>query len=168
MCVKTLGDVERQCDITQGLKSTIYVAYEDEVATIGAAAGGIIPTITMAAGKYFSKIPISTIISKNSITGEMIGDDDGNALQNKLVVFSPGVSAEKSLIIGDTRRPIGYIVIAVSKEGKQYVLGAKEDPASIKPGMNVGETVGYSLEITHSDKYFPLEFSGTIPVAPAT
>lgn len=166
MCVKTLSDLERQCDITQGLESTIYVAYEDEVATIGTAVDGVVPTITMAATKYFSKVPISTILSKNSITSEMQGDADGNSLLNKLTVFSPGVAADKSIVIGDMRRPLGYIAIAVTKEGKKYIFGKKNDPADVKPGMNVGETVGYSLEITHADKYFPLEFSGTIPVAP--
>jgi hypothetical protein len=164
-CEKTLENVERQCDVTQGIQSTIYIAYEEDVATIASPADGVIATITMTAGKVFHEIPVSTIISKNSITSELQGDDDGSSFLNKLTVFSPGVSGIKNLIMSDLRRPLGYIVIAVSKEGTKYVFGAKKDPARIKPGMSISDTVGHTLEIEHEAKNFPFELTGTIPLA---
>lgn len=164
-CPNTLDDLERQCDITLGFESVAYIAREDEVSTIGAATDGVVSTITMVATKKFYTLPVSTVPGKNKIESDTQGDDDASYLENKSELVIPGGSGAASAVLGDTRKN-RYIVILVDKDGKKWILGAKNDGAAIKPKwVHDGSVKQYTLAITATSKFFPFEFSGTIQVS---
>ena len=162
-CPNTLENLEGLCDITLGFKGLAYIAREDEVATIGAAVDGVIPTITMVATKKFFSIQIAAAPGKNKIEATAQGDVDASFFENKCELVVPGGEGNASSVISDTRKN-RYIVIVPDKNGKKWVLGEKEDGATIKPKwVHDGSVKQYTLEITATSKFLPLEFSGTVP-----
>lgn len=162
-CINNLADIERQCDITLGFEAQVFAAAIDDIDSMPAAVDGAIATITMKAGKTFAKIPISTEAGKNKLNCTQTGDSDGSAYDNKLTVFSPGITATKNAIIGNLRKPIGYVFIIVDKDGLKHILGTSTDGATVNVTAEIDAGKGHTIVATHLSKSLPIIYSGVIP-----
>ena len=159
-CSPTLATIAaEQCPSKPGLKTVVALAYASDIASIGAAVGHAVSTITMVATKTFKKLNVSR---RESEQGTVPGDEGGYTTTAKYFITLQ--EAAKSTILNGLNGTEGLVAITIDQNGDQQIIGALDHPVRIKVGATKTPRNGYSLEIMWEEHdNLPLHFSGTIP-----
>lgn len=159
MCDCNLDDIERECGRNApGLKTKIYPACVDDVASIGAATNHVVSTITMASTKTFFTL---NIIRKDNDLKSTPGEEGGYTTELK--GFISKKAAAKAKILTNLPSEENFIVLCTDQNGYTEILGSTDHPVKIKAEAVTTPKNGYNITVTwdgHAD--LPYNFSGTI------
>lgn len=172
-CCTGLATIEKACGggNTPGLKTKIYVACVDEVATIPAvdASSLIVSTdITMRAADAgppaiaagtFKEWSISKI--NGTWTVEAVGEGENISYNVTVNAFINKISASKSYILNSATGG-EFIVIAEDKNGQKRLVGDIDDGCSIKVGEQTNDANGYPVVIEWTVNHLPYFYTGSI------
>lgn len=170
----TPGDIASACanDNAAGLKPTLYITTEKEVAAIPAATQLVVSgAITMSAADIpngileagtFKKWGTTLEPAKYTYTAESGGDRDSTAIPHTLTVALPKATAAR---IWAARAGCSHIVIFTDKQGIRRIMGEKENGCSMTWGVTINENSNQQNIVFTFDAGRPLyEYSGAIPV----
>jgi hypothetical protein len=163
-CCTTLNHIARECGtgIRPGLKTTVYVACKDDVATIPADNGTshtVASNITMASTKTFKVWDISQLDS--SFVCEPQGDMDSRYFKSTVQIFIPAMSAAKSAVLSGITNG-EYVVIVADAKGQRRLLGDLLRGAYITTQEQTNDKNGYVVTIEWESNETPFFYTGTI------
>lgn len=162
-CVCNLADIEKECGRNApGLKTVVSVSCADDIASIGAATGHSVATITAKATKGFFEF---NIIRKDNDLKSTAAEEGGYTTE--LMGFISRQAAAKANILTQLATDENYILVAVDQNGVKHLLGALDHPVRLRAEATTTPKNGYTLKATwegHSD--LPFIFTGVVPPAP--
>jgi len=163
-CSQNLANVAKACNrsTSKGLVPAIYIAADDEVASIGAATAHVVSTITMEATETFYEIFIDSV--GGSFKTETIGEGESKEYQHTLTVFIPGMDNTVTNTLNNAIRG-RFIVVFTDKNGKKRILGAVDDGASLSVGEQTDDKNGYPLVFTWTSPNLLYYTTATLTVA---
>lgn len=166
-CECNVAKIERECGRNAaGIKSTIYVTCEDEIASIGAATDHVVSTITMrsassgppavTAGKFYA-------FGGSRKDGDLKCDQDAESgsFVTEAKFFIPKQTAEKAAILNNLGED-NNIVIMSDMNGNKRLIGDKETPANIIVQETTIPKNGYTLTIQWTSQFSPFYYTGSI------
>jgi hypothetical protein len=162
-CVCNLAGIDKECGRNApGLKTIIYLACADDIASIGAASSHAVSTITAVTDQGF--FPVNIIRRDNDLNSE--AQEEGG-YNTTLTGFISKQSAAKANILTQLASDENYIAVAVDQNGVKHILGGLDHP--VRASVNAATTPrnGYTLTINwegHAD--LPYIFTGTVPLHP--
>lgn len=161
MCTPALAAVAyERCPTRPGLKSTAWIAFADDVTSIGAAVNHEVATITMVATKVFYPMGASR---KDNGQDSTPNENGGYTTNPKFFITKQ--TAAKHKIFTSMNQVEAFIVITEDQNGQKDIVGSKEQPCKATIKATKTPKNGYEVEIMweeHSD--LPFVFTGTVPV----
>jgi hypothetical protein len=171
-CDCNLNDIASECGRNApGLKTTLYVACVDDIATIGAASSHAVSTITataaadgppaIEAGGFVEWSILRTDNNQESTPGETGG------MTTTITGVIAKQTAAKSNILTQPDGNENFIVLTKDQNGSLNIIGALDHPAKITVAAAKSPRNSYTVTIVwegHAD--LPFFFTGTPPLKP--
>lgn len=162
-CECNIGTIERECgQNAAGVKPTLYVTCEEQVATIGAATDHAVSTITMKAaaapdpaGKFFKWYGSRRLGEYKSTQNEESG-----AWETEAKYFLPKMTSAKSAIL-NALGVDNSIAIITDMNGSQRIVGELDNPCNVFTEGSANGTNGYTVTIKWTSAHEPYFFTGT-------
>jgi hypothetical protein len=162
-CVCNLGAIEKECGRNApGLKTILYLACVDDIATIGAATAHEVSTITPVASQGF--FPVNIIRQNNDMNSEP--SEDGG-YTTTVTGFISKQAAAKANVLTQLATDENYIAIPTDQNGLKHIVGALDHPVKVRAKPVTTPRNGYELTVTwegHAD--IPYIFTGSVPMHP--
>lgn len=162
-CVCNLAVIEKECGRNApGIKTVLSIACVDDVATIGAATGHEVASMTAVASQGFFTF---NIIRKDNDLKTTPNDDGGYTTE--LNAFISKQAAAKAHVLTQLTTDENYIVVPTDQNGLKHILGALDHPVKVRAEAATTPKNGYKITVTwdgHAD--LPYIYTGTVPMHP--
>lgn len=172
-CCVTLGTIEKMCGggNPAGLKTKLYVACLDDIATIPARDDyatddslqphTITADIVMEATKVFFEFNFSKTGHSYTITPE--GEAEFVSNNAEIVITIPKLSPLSTYILNGMQGG-EFVVLATDKNGQRRIIGDLEEGMSVTVQEATNDQNAYTVTFSLSMSELPLFYTGVIPV----
>lgn len=162
----TIDTILKICGSTnpKGMKQFVYASIESNINTIPDADAGTLlvsTAITMEDAEVFYKWEISPNEQKFDVNSE--GDADSNSKISDIEFFIPGITHEKSYILGTNSNGCALIFVVPDKAGNLRIVGEKGDGATMLVKEQLLPKPGYVVTLKYESALPPLFYAAAVP-----